>query len=96
MSRLSEITFRNTVPNERFGGLVRPFKTIRRAWNFKNWKLCKNDMWVILTRPFVKFLLSDQTVIDALAYFEHTLIPDQSFLCSGKYAYTQSLYGNVI
>ncbi|KAJ3024987.1 UNVERIFIED_CONTAM: hypothetical protein HDU68_007582 [Siphonaria sp. JEL0065] len=47
---------------------------------FPRWAYVKHHQWVIVTREFVEFTRNSPIVAHALAYFEHTLIPDESFL----------------
>ncbi|ORY24641.1 hypothetical protein BCR33DRAFT_795734 [Rhizoclosmatium globosum] len=44
------------------------------------WKVMKHHQWGIFTREFIEYLRTTEEVYNALAWFEHTLIPDESFL----------------
>ncbi|ORY33622.1 hypothetical protein BCR33DRAFT_771183 [Rhizoclosmatium globosum] len=44
------------------------------------WKVMKHHQWGIFTREFIEYLRTAEEVYNALAWFEHTLIPDESFL----------------
>ncbi|KAJ3290999.1 hypothetical protein HDU79_002768 [Rhizoclosmatium sp. JEL0117] len=41
---------------------------------FPRWTYVKHHQWMILTREFIEFLRSSDTVAHAFAYFEHTLV----------------------
>ncbi|KAJ3259785.1 hypothetical protein HDU77_001654 [Chytriomyces hyalinus] len=46
---------------------------------FPRWRVVKHHQWMILARNFVEHLRSSDQVALALAYWEHMLIPDESF-----------------
>ncbi|KAJ3216118.1 hypothetical protein HDU67_009919 [Dinochytrium kinnereticum] len=48
---------------------------------FPRWKICKHHQWMILTPDFVKFLRSSNDALMALAFMEHTWIPDETYFC---------------
>ncbi|KAI8847060.1 hypothetical protein BC829DRAFT_444809 [Chytridium lagenaria] len=48
---------------------------------FPRWKICKHHQWMVLTPEFVTFLRSSKDALLALAFMEHTWIPDETYFC---------------
>ncbi|KAJ3107951.1 hypothetical protein HDU96_007712 [Phlyctochytrium bullatum] len=48
---------------------------------FPRWKICKHHQWMILTPAFVRFLRTSDEALLALAFMEHTWIPDETYFC---------------
>ncbi|KAJ3111604.1 hypothetical protein HDU96_005536 [Phlyctochytrium bullatum] len=48
---------------------------------FDGWKSCVNPQWMVLSRAFLEHLRTSRAALEALAFFEFTYIPDQSFFC---------------
>ncbi|KAJ3098590.1 hypothetical protein HDU96_011010 [Phlyctochytrium bullatum] len=48
---------------------------------FKNWKLCQQSPWMILSREVPRIIRKSQEAHIILAYMEHTLKPDETFFC---------------
>ncbi|KAJ3093031.1 hypothetical protein HK102_012240 [Quaeritorhiza haematococci] len=53
-----------------------------RWWPFRRWRPCKQHQWMILHRDFIDFLRQDSDALNALAFVEHTWIPDESYFCA--------------
>ncbi|KAI9346241.1 core-2/I-branching enzyme-domain-containing protein [Obelidium mucronatum] len=47
---------------------------------FPRWAYVKHHQWLILTSDFVEYTRNSPEVAHAFAFFEHTLVPDESFL----------------
>ncbi|KAJ3206417.1 hypothetical protein HDU67_008177 [Dinochytrium kinnereticum] len=48
---------------------------------FYNWRVCRQHQWMILTREFVKHIRESEEAITALAFSEHTWVPDENYFC---------------
>ncbi|KAJ3094880.1 Xylosyltransferase 2 [Phlyctochytrium planicorne] len=48
--------------------------------SFRHWKLQKHNQWVILSADFIKYLRVSVDALDALAFMEHTSIPDEQYI----------------
>ncbi|KAJ3217440.1 hypothetical protein HDU67_007910 [Dinochytrium kinnereticum] len=48
---------------------------------FPNWRVCKQHQWMILSRDTVNYFRTSHSAALALAYIEHSWIPDEGFFC---------------
>ncbi|KAI8848114.1 hypothetical protein BC829DRAFT_490264 [Chytridium lagenaria] len=48
---------------------------------FYSWRVCRQHQWMILTRRFVAHLRGSAEAITALAFVEHTWVPDENYFC---------------
>ncbi|KAJ3102005.1 hypothetical protein HDU97_000918 [Phlyctochytrium planicorne] len=48
---------------------------------FPRWKICKHHQWMILSPKFVRHLRTSDDALMALAFIEHTWIPDETYFC---------------
>ncbi|KAJ3085789.1 hypothetical protein HDU96_005272, partial [Phlyctochytrium bullatum] len=48
---------------------------------FLHWKVCRQHQWMILPRDFVQHLRDSDEAVTALAFVEHTRVPDESYFC---------------
>lgn len=53
-----------------------------RTLPFNGWRTCKHHQWATYTRDFVSYIRKDKMSMNALAFFEFTFVPDESYFCT--------------
>ncbi|KAJ3104680.1 hypothetical protein HDU97_008956 [Phlyctochytrium planicorne] len=48
---------------------------------FHSWRVCRQHQWMMLTRRFIGHLRTSNEAVTALAFAEHSWVPDENYFC---------------